>query len=109
MPDTVNIGIIGGGLMGREMASAFARWCALLHVPGTFMIFDELVAYPGFEGHEILSLYLWMVQTNAELCAVGVKRKIEGVLRNPELLAQYRLGEDAEAQSAAFFVIDLDY
>lgn len=26
---TVNIGIIGGGLMGREMASAFARWLAL--------------------------------------------------------------------------------
>ncbi|MEM9481480.1 MAG: Gfo/Idh/MocA family oxidoreductase [Verrucomicrobiota bacterium] len=26
---TVKIGIIGGGLMGREMASAFARWCAL--------------------------------------------------------------------------------
>ncbi len=25
---TVNLGIIGGGLMGREMASAFARWCA---------------------------------------------------------------------------------
>ena len=25
----VKIGIIGGGLMGREMASAFARWCAL--------------------------------------------------------------------------------
>jgi predicted dehydrogenase len=29
----VNIGIIGGGLMGREMASAFARWCALLELP----------------------------------------------------------------------------
>jgi len=28
-PAPVNIGIIGGGLMGREMASAFARWCAL--------------------------------------------------------------------------------
>ncbi len=28
----VNIGIIGGGLMGREMASAFARWCALSDV-----------------------------------------------------------------------------
>ena len=28
----VNIGIIGGGLMGREMASAFARWCALTDV-----------------------------------------------------------------------------
>jgi len=29
---SVNIGIIGGGLMGREMASAFARWCALTDV-----------------------------------------------------------------------------
>ena len=28
----IGIGIIGGGLMGREMASAFARWCALLDV-----------------------------------------------------------------------------
>jgi len=31
-PQPVNIGIIGGGLMGREMASAFARWCALENV-----------------------------------------------------------------------------
>ncbi len=28
----IRIGIIGGGLMGREMASAFARWCALTDV-----------------------------------------------------------------------------
>ena len=28
----INIGIIGGGLMGREMASAFARWCSLTDV-----------------------------------------------------------------------------
>jgi predicted dehydrogenase len=28
----VRVGIIGGGLMGREMASAFARWCALTDV-----------------------------------------------------------------------------
>ncbi|HWB04420.1 MAG TPA: Gfo/Idh/MocA family oxidoreductase [Verrucomicrobiales bacterium] len=33
MMKTVNIGIIGGGLMGREMASAFARWCALKDMP----------------------------------------------------------------------------
>ncbi|MEI6536176.1 MAG: Gfo/Idh/MocA family oxidoreductase [Verrucomicrobiaceae bacterium] len=37
---TVGIGIIGGGLMGREMASAFARWCALTDVE----IIPELVA-----------------------------------------------------------------
>ncbi len=29
----INVGIIGGGLMGREMASAFARWCALQDMP----------------------------------------------------------------------------
>jgi predicted dehydrogenase len=29
----VKVGIIGGGLMGREMASAFARWFALKDVP----------------------------------------------------------------------------
>lgn len=29
----IHIGIIGGGLMGREMASAFARWCALVDMP----------------------------------------------------------------------------
>lgn len=32
---TVNVGIIGGGLMGREVASAFARWCALADAPVT--------------------------------------------------------------------------
>ena len=37
---TVKVGIIGGGLMGREMASAFARWCALLDMP----VRPELVA-----------------------------------------------------------------
>lgn len=30
---TVNIGIIGGGLMGREAASAFGRWFALNNFP----------------------------------------------------------------------------
>ena len=37
---TVGVGIIGGGLMGREVASAFARWCSL---PGV-NITPELVA-----------------------------------------------------------------
>ena len=36
----IGIGIIGGGLMGREMASAFARWCALMDVE----VQPELVA-----------------------------------------------------------------
>lgn len=33
MSNHVSVGIIGGGLMGREVASAFARWCALTGQP----------------------------------------------------------------------------
>src|SRR5688572_23282811 len=33
MPDTVKVGLIGGGLMGREVASAFARWFVLENYP----------------------------------------------------------------------------
>ena len=33
MSQSVSVGIIGGGLMGREVASAFARWCALTDQP----------------------------------------------------------------------------
>ena len=29
MTKRVNVGVIGGGLMGREVASAFGRWFAL--------------------------------------------------------------------------------
>jgi hypothetical protein len=39
--------------------------------PGTHMIFDELVGYPGFEKHEILALWLWMAEHDALLCAMG--------------------------------------
>ena len=37
---TVKFGIIGGGLMGREFASAAARWCHLLDMD----VRPELVA-----------------------------------------------------------------
>ena len=35
---TVSIGIVGGGLMGRETASAIARWCALTDVDARPML-----------------------------------------------------------------------
>ncbi len=40
MTDTMRVGIIGGGLMGREAASAFGRWFALDRFP----VRTELVA-----------------------------------------------------------------
>ncbi|HHN46784.1 MAG TPA: Gfo/Idh/MocA family oxidoreductase [Planctomycetes bacterium] len=33
MQEIINLGIIGGGMMGREMASAAARWCHLVDFP----------------------------------------------------------------------------
>ncbi|MEO6002605.1 MAG: Gfo/Idh/MocA family oxidoreductase [Opitutus sp.] len=39
-PATVRVGVIGAGLMGREVASAFGRWFALLDCP----VRPELVA-----------------------------------------------------------------
>jgi 3-hydroxyacyl-CoA dehydrogenase len=35
----IGIGIIGGGLMGREIASAFARWRALIDAAQSFLSF----------------------------------------------------------------------
>lgn len=43
----VGVGIIGGGLMGREMASAFARWCTLEDMP----VYPELVAVADVSPH----------------------------------------------------------
>ena len=40
----VNIGVIGGGLMGRELASALARWFVLVDPP----VEARLVAVAGF-------------------------------------------------------------
>lgn len=34
MTETVNVGIVGGGLMGREIAAAIQRWPALIDHPG---------------------------------------------------------------------------
>lgn len=33
MQEIINLGIIGGGMMGREMASAAVRWCHLVDFP----------------------------------------------------------------------------
>lgn len=47
MANEIGLGIIGGGLMGREVASAIARWCALLDVqsrPQLVAVCDQLEA-----------------------------------------------------------------
>mmetsp|Transcript_43274 Transcript_43274/g.73810 ORF Transcript_43274/g.73810 Transcript_43274/m.73810 type:complete len:301 (-) Transcript_43274:57-959(-) len=40
-------------------------------LPGTHMIFDELVGYPEYEKHEIFALWMWMTEHEATVCAMG--------------------------------------
>jgi hypothetical protein len=70
-------------------------------VPGTHMVFDELFGYSGYENHEILALYLWMVDHDAELCAMGHKSYINET--------DYRLKkeQDASEQSVWFQVLSV--
>lgn len=72
--------------------------------PGTHMVFDELVGYPGFEGHEILALWLWMNQQGVSLCAMGHMGMIEDLSDwlNPQRDIYFT------AQSAWFQVLSRD-
>jgi hypothetical protein len=69
--------------------------------PGTMMCFDELVGYPGFEQHEILSLFLWMQEYHATICPVGIKERYNDTDKNP--LSDLR----PDRQSVCFQVLTL--
>lgn len=71
--------------------------------PGTILCFDELVGYPGYEKHEMLSLFLWMHQYHATLCPLAVML--------PYRTAEERKGEPerpGETQSACFQVLEME-
>lgn len=72
-------------------------------VPGTHMVFDELFGYPGYENHEILALYLWMVQNDVELCAMGHKSYIDKEKYHK------RMDQHPDEQSAWFQVLSLKH
>lgn len=67
-PQLVRIGIIGGGLMGREAASAFARWFALVDFP----VKAELVAVCDVQP-EVLG---WFRQVPTVRCLTADHREL---------------------------------
>ena len=73
-------------------------------IPGTHMVFDELVGYSGYEGHEILALWLWMNQQGVSLCAMGHLGMIEDISDwlNPQRDVYF------SSQSAWFQVLSRD-
>ena len=76
-------------------------------VPGTIVCFDELHSYDGWEKHEMLSFYLWMVQTGAEVCALATKAPLRyrGVVNGVPTLDWKDLGPGADTRESSCFQI----
>uniref|UniRef100_A0A6S8VWD7 Uncharacterized protein n=1 Tax=Chaetoceros debilis TaxID=122233 RepID=A0A6S8VWD7_9STRA len=72
-------------------------------VPGTHMIFDELIGYPDYEKHEMLALYLWMIDHDVTLCVRGHKSPILDL----EEFVNVKKDIHAFEQSAWFQVLSL--
>lgn len=43
--------------------------------PGSVLVFDELLYYPGREHHEVRALYEWLVQTGLTIAWIGIQGK----------------------------------
>ena len=76
-------------------------------VPGTIVCFDELHSYDGWEKHEMLSFYLWMVQTGAEVCALATKAPLRyrGVVSGVPTLDWKDLGPDGHTRESSCFQV----
>jgi hypothetical protein len=77
-------------------------------VPGSVMCFDELLGYPSYQDHEILSLFVWMQEFQATLCPLAISK--------PTLPADRQLGKGEQRtrewrqaidQSACFQVLSM--
>lgn len=78
MPSVLRVGVIGGGLMGREAAAAFGRWCALEPFP----VRAELVAVCDAEPR----ILEWFRQIPTARCLTTNYREL---LALPEVDAVY--------------------
>ena len=80
---TVRFGLIGCGLMGREFASAVARWCHLTNIDAR----PELVAICDRFGRPPSDLELWF--TNNFPSIAQVTSDYKALLANPAVEAVY--------------------
>ncbi len=109
--NTLNVGIIGGGLMGREVASALGRWCALVDFPVKLQltaVCDVQEAVRGwFRQIPTVSLltadYHELLRSNVDIVYVAVPHHLHesiylDVLRaGKDLLAEKPFGIDLAA------------
>ncbi|WP_217452023.1 Gfo/Idh/MocA family protein [Mucilaginibacter humi] len=112
---TINIGIIGGGLMGREAASAFGRWFALNDFPAKVELkavcdLNEqvLVWYKNISSVELLTADYKELLAREDIDVVYVALPhnlhkdfyIEVLEAGKDLLAEKPFGIDLEASLA---------
>jgi len=72
-------------------------------VPGTLMCFDELIGYPGFQKHEILSLFIWMREMEATLCPIAVYKLNRTVASDFDMKKEVGQG----SQGACYQVLEI--
>ena len=107
---TLLLGIIGGGLMGRELASAVARWCALTDAPVTIELVAVADPVPAArEWFKRLPGVKHLVATHTELLALpdvdAVYIAVPHLLHRELYLAAIAAGKDLLAEKP--FGIDL--
>ena len=73
-------------------------------VPGTVLLFDELVNYNTYREHEVKALFEWLLVSGAKIATIGMKGPIPGL--------PYAFDKDIQVkehpqhhQSAAFVVV----
>ncbi|KAK9802857.1 hypothetical protein WJX73_009424 [Symbiochloris irregularis] len=73
-------------------------------VPGTVILFDELINYNRFKDNELKALWMWLRETGAKLATIGTWGPLPDV---PGATMDLNMaeGHELERQSAAFLVV----
>lgn len=73
-------------------------------IPGTVIVFDELVNYKLYREHEVKAFWEWLQVSGAKVATIGVKGPIDGYGFGMELEVSVK-EHPWWAQSAAFLVV----
>lgn len=72
-------------------------------VPGTVIVFDELVNYKLYKEHEVKAFWEWLNATKAKVATIGMKGPIQGQAHAMDIDLAVR--EHPQHQQGAAFVV----
>ena len=87
-------------------AGAHDAFTLLSHkiVPGTIILFDEIVNYKLYREHEVKAFWEWLQVSGAKVATIGVKGPIEGRTYGMDIDIAVK-EHHWSVQSAAFLVV----